>query len=154
MNIEITTKKSEGVERLLEVSVPAAEVRTAEDQAARKYASRVRLPGFRPGKAPPAMVRKKFGEAIRQEALQSLVQEAYKEVVEREKFKLAGEPHVHAVQFDEGKPLTFELHLEVRPEIKLARTNGFRVTRSMPTVSDDQVRSEERRVGKECRSRW
>ena len=139
MNIEITTKKSEGVERLLEVSVPAAEVRTAEDQAARKYASRVRLPGFRPGKAPPAMVRKKFGEAIRQEALQSLVQEAYKEVIEREKLKIAGEPHVHAVQFDEGKPLTFELHLEVRPEIKLARTNGFRVTRSMPTVSEDQV---------------
>lgn len=139
MKIEITTKKSEGVERLLEVSVPADEVRTAEDQAARKYASRVRLPGFRPGKAPPAIVRKKFGEAIRQEALQSLVQEAYKEVVEREKFKLAGEPHVHAVQFDEGKPLTFELHLEVRPEIKLARTNGFRVTRSMPQVSEEQV---------------
>ena len=139
MKIEITTKKSEGVERLLEVSVPADEVRTAEDQAARKYASRVRLPGFRPGKAPPAIVRKKFGEAIRQEALQSLVQEAYREVVEREKFKLAGEPHVHAVQFDEGKPLTFELHLEVRPEIKLARTNGFRVTRSMPQVSEEQV---------------
>ena len=139
MNIEITTKKSEGVERLLEVSVPAADVRTAEDHAARQYASRVRLPGFRPGKAPPAMVRKKFGEAIRQEALQSLVQEAYREVVEREKFKLAGEPHVHAVQFDEGKPLTFELHLEVRPDIKLARTNGFRVTRSMPHVSDEQV---------------
>jgi trigger factor len=139
MNIEITTKKSEGVERLLEVSVPADAVRTAEDQAARKYATRVRLPGFRPGKAPPAMVRKKFGEAIRQEALQALVQEAYREVVEREKFKLAGEPHVHAVQFDEGKPLTFELHLEVRPEINLARTNGFRVTRSMPAVSEEQV---------------
>ena len=139
MNIEITTKKSEGVERLLEVSVPVADVRTAEDQAARRYASRVRLPGFRPGKAPPAMVRKKFADAIRQEALQSLVQEAYREVVEREKFKLAGEPHVHAVQFDEGKPLTFELHLEVRPELKLARTSGFRVTRTMPRVSEEQV---------------
>ena len=139
MNIEITTKKSEGVERLVSVSVPVETVRTAEDQAARKYASRVRLPGFRPGKAPPAMVRKKFGDAIRQEALESLVQEAYKEVVEREKFKLAGQPHVHDVQFAEGKPLTFDLHLEVRPEIKLARTSGFRVTRAMPTVSDDQV---------------
>ena len=84
MEIEITTKKSEGVERLLAVSVPVAEVRTAEDQAAKKYASRVRLPGFRPGKAPPAMVRKKFADAIRQEALELLVQEAYKEVVDRE----------------------------------------------------------------------
>ena len=139
MNIEITTKKSEGVERLLAVSVPVEAVRSAEDQAARKYATRVRLPGFRPGKAPPAMVRKKFGDAIRQEALESLVQEAYKEVVEREKFKLAGQPHVHDVQFTDGKPLTFELHLEVRPEIKLARTSGFRVSRAMPAVSDEQV---------------
>jgi trigger factor len=153
MNIEITTKKSEGVERLLAVSVPVETVRTAEDQAARKYASRVRLPGFRPGKAPPAMVRKKFGDAIRQEALESLVQEAYKEVVEREKFKLAGQPHVHDVQFAEGKPLTFELHLEVRPDIKLARTSGFRVTRAMPTVSDDQVTEQIENL-REQRATW
>jgi len=139
MDIEITTKKSEGVERLLAVSVPVEAVRSAEDQAARKYATRVRLPGFRPGKAPPAMVRKKFGDAIRQEALEALVQEAYKEVVEREKFKLAGQPHVHDVQFSDGKPLTFELHLEVRPELALARTSGFRVSRAMPSVSDEQV---------------
>ena len=153
MNIEITTKKSEGVERLVSVSVPVEAVRTAEDQAARKYASRVRLPGFRPGKAPPAMVRKKFGDAIRQEALESLVQEAYKEVVEREKFKLAGQPHVHDVQFAEGKPLTFDLHLEVRPEIKLARTSGFRVSRSMPAVTDDQVTEQIENL-REQRATW
>ena len=153
MNIDITTKKSEGVERLVSVSVPVETVRTAEDQAARKYASRVRLPGFRPGKAPPAMVRKKFGDAIRQEALESLVQEAYKEVVEREKFKLAGQPHVHDVQFAEGKPLTFDLHLEVRPEIKLARTSGFRVTRAMPTISDDQVTEQIENL-REQRATW
>ena len=153
MNIDITTKKSEGVERLVSVSVPVETVRTAEDQAARKYASRVRLPGFRPGKAPPAMVRKKFGDAIRQEALESLVQEAYKEVVEREKFKLAGQPHVHDVQFAEGKPLTFDLHLEVRPEIKLARTSGFRVTRALPTISDDQVTEQIENL-REQRATW
>ena len=153
MNIEITTKKSEGVQRLLGVSVPVEAVRTAEDQAARKYASRVRLPGFRPGKAPPAMVRKKFGDAIRQEALESLVQEAYKEVVEREKLKLAGQPHVHDVQFAEGKPLTFDLHLEVRPEITLARTSGFRVTRAMPTITDEQVTEQIENL-REQRATW
>src|SRR5687768_3871573 len=142
MNIEITTKKSEGVERLLAVSVPVETVRTAEDQAARKYASRVRLPGFRPGKAPPAMVRKKFGDAIRQEALETLVQEAYKEVVEREHFKLASQPHVHDVKFDEGQPLTFELHLEVRPDIGLPRTQGFRVSRTERVIGDEQVQEQ------------
>src|SRR5437868_4402576 len=53
MDIQITTKKSEGVERLLEVSVPLETVRDQEEKTARRYASSVRLPGFRPGKAPP-----------------------------------------------------------------------------------------------------
>ena len=77
MDIEITTKKSEGVERLLEVSVPLETVAAEEEKAARRYATSVRLPGFRPGKAPPAMVRKRFKDAIRQQALETLVQEAY-----------------------------------------------------------------------------
>src|SRR4051812_254670 len=60
MNIEITPKKSDGLERLIEVKVSVDTVRDAEDQAARRYATSVRLPGFRPGKAPPAMIKKRF----------------------------------------------------------------------------------------------
>ena len=141
MNIEITPKKTDGVERLLQISVPVETVRDAEDKAARRYATRVRLPGFRPGKAPPAMVKKKFADAIRQETLESLVQEAYKEVVEREQLKLASQPHVHDVKFGENEPLTFELHLEVRPEVALSRTQGFRVQRAAPrTIGDRRAR--------------
>jgi trigger factor len=139
MDIQITTKKSEGVERLLEVSVPLATVNAEEEKTARRYASSVRLPGFRPGKAPPAMVRKRFKDAIRQQVLETLVQEAFKEVMEREKLDVAAQPHVHDVKFDEGQPLTFELHLEVRPKLELARTEGFRITREEPAVNDDAV---------------
>ena len=153
MNIEITPKKTDGVERLLQISVPVETVRDAEDKAARRYATRVRLPGFRPGKAPPAMVKKKFADAIRQETLESLVQEAYKEVVEREQLKLASQPHVHDVKFGENEPLTFELHLEVRPEIALSRTQGFRVQRTERHVTDDQVREQVDQV-REQRATW
>ena len=139
MNIQITPKKSEGAERLLEISVPASEVAEAEEKAARRYASRVRMPGFRPGKAPAAMIRKRFAQEIRQEALESLVQEAYKEVLEREKLQPVAQPHVHDLKFEEGQPLVFELHLEVRPEISLARTSGFRVQRPATAVTDEQV---------------
>ncbi|HEX2716657.1 MAG TPA: trigger factor [Gemmatimonadaceae bacterium] len=142
MDIQITTKKSEGLERLLEVSVPVETVRAAEDKAARRYASQARLPGFRPGKAPAAVVRKRFADAIRQQALETLVQDAYQEVLDREKLKPAGQPHVHHVHFDEDRPLTFELHLEVRPEVKLSRTSGFRVTRPMAQVTDAQVQEQ------------
>jgi hypothetical protein len=66
------------------------------------------------------MVRKRFKDAIRQQVLETLVQEAFKEVMEREKLDVAAQPHVHDVKFDEGQPLTFELHLEVRPKLELA----------------------------------
>src|SRR5919106_1096586 len=142
MELEITTKKSDGVARHLEVRVPAATVADAEDKAARRYATKLRLPGFRPGKAPAAIIRKRFGPAIREEALNTLLNEAYKEVLEREKIQPAGQPRVEHVHFDEGQPITFELHVEVRPEITLARMTGFRLQRNRRAVSDEQVRGQ------------
>jgi trigger factor len=153
MQLEIKTKKNEGVERLLEVSVPVNVVQEAEEQTARRYASSVRLPGFRPGKAPAALVRKRFRDAIRQQALESLLQDAYQEVVEREKLKVASQPHVHGVRFDEGQPLVFELHVEVRPEITLGRAQGFRVTRPAAAVADDTV-TEQLQELRDQRANW
>src|SRR3712207_8537922 len=94
MEIQITTKKNEGVERLLEVSVPVEAVREAEEKTARRYASTVRLPGFRPGKVPTAVVRKRFRDAIRQQVLETLVNEEFQEVVQRERLRVAAQPQI------------------------------------------------------------
>lgn len=146
MNFEINPKESTGVDRHIQVSVPVDAVRAAEDKAARRYASTVRLPGFRPGKAPPAMVRKKYAEAIRQEALEAIVRDAFKEVIEKDDLKVASQPHVHDLKFEEGKPLTFELHLELRPHLELSRTSGFRIVRTNRAVTDDQVNEQLERL--------
>ena len=142
MNIEIKSQEGSGVDRHVQVSVPPETVKDAEDKAARRYATSVRLPGFRPGKAPATMVKKKFAEAIRQEALEAIVSEAYKEVIEKQDLKVASQPHVHGLKFEEGQPLTFEIHFELRPTIDLARTSGFRVTRRNPAVTDENVRDQ------------
>lgn len=142
MNISIEAKKSEGAERLLQVTVPLDVVNEAKEKAARKIAGTVTLPGFRAGKAPLGMVMKRFGEAIRSEAIELLVQDAYKEVLEREQLKVAAQPHIHDLKFEEGEPLSFDLHLELRPELKLANTTGFKVTRTARTVSDDDVQQQ------------
>ena len=142
MNLQVTEKKVDGVERRLQVEVPADMVRQAEEKAVRRYASSARLPGFRPGKAPPAMIRQRFGEAIRQEAVESLIQEAYKQVVGDSEVKLAAQPHVHDVKFGEGQSLTFELHIEVQPKVELPRTQGFRVTRTLRSITDDSVQEQ------------
>jgi trigger factor len=153
MNIEITPKKTDGLERLIEVRVPIETVRDAEDRAARRYATGARLPGFRPGKAPPAMIKKRFKDAIRQQVIESLVQEAFQEVLDREKFKVASQPHVHDLKFEEGQPLSFELHVEVRPEVALARTQGFRVSRTRPEITDDAVRDQIEQI-REQKATW
>jgi len=137
--MEFTAKESTGVDRRIQVSVPAETVKQAEEKAARRYATKVRMPGFRQGKAPPAMIQKKFGKEIRQEALEALVRDAYEEVITKQDLKIASQPHIHDVKFEEGKPLTFELHVEVRPTLELARTSGFKVTRPKAAVTDEQV---------------
>ena len=153
MKIDITQKEGSGVDRHVQVSVPVDSVKEAEDKAARRYASSVRLPGFRPGKAPPKMVRKKFAEAIRQEAIEAIVSEAYKEVIEKDDLKVASQPHVHDLKFEEGKPLTFELHFELRPTIELARISGFRVPRKAVSVTDDNVRDQIEHI-RDQRASW
>jgi len=138
MEIQITPKSSTGVERAVEVTVPAAEVAAAEERTARRYASSVRLPGFRQGKAPAAMVRKRFAEAIRNETIEAVVREAYQEIV-KDNTQIASQPHIHGLTFEEGKPLTFEFHYEVRPTLELARVNAFRVERPKTELTETQV---------------
>ena len=117
MEIQLTPKSTTGVERAVEVSVPASEVAAAEERTTKRYASQARLPGFRPGKAPAAVVRKKFAEAIRNETIETVVREAYKEIVEKDNIQVASQPHIHDLKFEEGSPLTFEFHYEVRPTV-------------------------------------
>jgi trigger factor len=142
MDIQITQREPAGAERHVDVTVPAEAVREVEERTARRYTSQARLPGFRPGKAPTAMVKKKFADAIRQDALQELVQEAWKQVMEREKLDPITQPHIHDLKFEPGEPVTFTLHLEVRPDVKLERLDGFTVQRASTDVTDDMVQEQ------------
>ena len=142
MDIQITQKESAGAERHLEVSIPAEAVQAAEERTARRYASQARLPGFRPGKAPAAMVRKRFATEIRQDTLQTLVQEAYQQVMAQEKLEPITQPHIHDLKFEAGEPLTFTFHFEVRPEITLEKVEGFSVERPSTDVTDEMVQQQ------------
>jgi trigger factor len=153
MNVTIETTRAEGVERRIRVSVPAGDVTAATDRIARNYAAAARVPGFRKGKAPPAMVRKKYADEIRQEAVETLLRDAYQAVLEQEKLQLAAQPHAHDVKFAPGEPLTFELHCEVRPEITLSRVHGFSVTRPKVAVTDEMLQEQIDQL-REVRATW
>ncbi|HEY0929327.1 MAG TPA: trigger factor [Gemmatimonas sp.] len=153
MNISITPTETAGVSRRLQITVPADTVASYEDQAARKYATQVRIPGFRPGKAPPSMVRKRFPEAVRQEAIELVINDAFREAVDREGFKLAAQPHIHDLKSEPGQPLEFELHCEVRPELALDKIDGFTITRTETAVTDELIEEQIERL-REQKADW
>jgi trigger factor len=142
MSIQITQKEGAGVERHLEVSIPAETVQAAEERTARRYASQARLPGFRPGKAPAGMVRKKFATEIRQETLQALVQEAYEQMMAQAQVEPITQPHIHDLKFEAGEPMTFTFHFEVRPQITLEKVDGFTVETGPTEVTDEMVQQQ------------
>src|SRR5207245_219327 len=123
----------------LAVTVPVEQLQQAEDRATSVYQRRARLPGFRKGKAPAAIVKKHFADDIRQEALQELIRESWKVAVEQESLKPIADPHVHNLKWDVGTPVTFEFHVEVKPDIQLGRLGNFQLKRTVRRVTDEQV---------------
>lgn len=139
MELEVTDRKSFGAERRLSIKISATTVAAARERAAGRVAKQVRIPGFRPGKAPANVVRKQYADAIRQEALDALMREAYLRVIESEKLDPITQPHAHDVKYTDGEPLTFELHCEVRPAVELARVEGFKVRKPSPNVTEETL---------------
>ncbi len=138
---QITIEKTaeDSASKSLRVTVPVDRVRQAEAKAVQYYAQRARLPGFRPGKAPVAVVRKRFNDAIRQTVLEEVLRESWETAKTAESLKPVTDPSIRNLKFEEGSPIEFDLLVEVRPEITLERVGGFRVERRVQPVTDAAV---------------
>jgi trigger factor len=138
---QITVEKTaeDSASKSLRVTVPVERVRQAEAKAVKYYAKRARLPGFRPGKAPDAVVRKRFGDAIRQTILEEVIRESWETAKTSEALKPVTDPSIRNLKFEEGSPIEFDLLVEVRPELKLERIGGFRLERQVAAVPDTAV---------------
>src|SRR5437016_2009080 len=125
----------------LAVTVPLEQVQAAEARATTAYQRRVRLPGFRKGKAPAALVKKQFADDIRQQTLEDLIRESWMAALAQEALKPVADPHVHNLKWDVGAggPVTFEFHVEVKPELTLERIGKFHLKRTVPKVTEEQV---------------
>jgi len=138
-DIEITRADAEPGAALLTVSVPAAHVEAVEQRAAQAIASRAKVPGFRPGKIPLGVVRRHYRDAIRDSVVRDVLRESWEAALEREGLTPIGEPHVHNLKFETGVPMTFEIRVDVKPELRLDRLSGFRITRRVEPVTDEMV---------------
>lgn len=125
----------------LSVEAPATEVDTAVQQALRRLAGRVRLPGFRPGKAPAHLVERAVGwDTVRQEAADKLIPTLYLRALAQAGVEAVGDPEeLNVADFERGKPVTFTVKVTVKPEIDLGDYTSIRVEDEKTEITDEKL---------------
>jgi trigger factor len=125
--------------REIELEIPAENVQKATEKVARDIARVARIPGFRPGKAPVTLVRRRFAEDIQGEVLQSLVPEYLEKALDEKKLVPVTRPEVDKVEFKEGEPLRFRAVFEVLPDFELGDYKNLQVHVDEIKTGDAQV---------------
>jgi trigger factor len=125
---------------LLEIEVPEERVSRAMNEAVRHLAKRTRVPGFRPGKAPRAVLERHLGPgAVLDDAVDHLVQDAYRDALIQEEIVPLTNADVDVVQAEEGKPLVFKATVQVRPEVSLGDYKNFNFRPEVDVIDDTKV---------------
>jgi len=125
--------------RKLDLEIPAEEVIKQTEKVAKELARIARVPGFRPGKAPLALIKKRFAEDIKGEVLQTLVPERVEKAVAEEKLTPVSQPQVDKLEFAEGQPVKFSASFEVLPEFALGDYKNLEIEMPEMTITDEDV---------------
>lgn len=128
--------------REIDVEAPAEEVERSFKTVIKRYQKLARIPGFRAGKVPESLVRSKFAREVRQEVLEGLVGQRFRQALEEQKMRPISEPQVRDLQLFDGQPLRFKAAFEVMPEIDLAGYENTTVERPDVTLTDDEFQAE------------
>ncbi len=115
--MEVTETVTEGLKREFKVVISAADIDGKMDERLTELAPTLQLPGFRPGKVPTQLVKKRFGQSIMGEILEKSVNESSQKALEDRGLRAAVQPKIEVVSFDEGQDLEFNLSVELMPEI-------------------------------------
>jgi trigger factor len=125
--------------RETEITVPIETVELETAHVVEEVKKKVKLPGFRPGKAPISLIRTRFRQEIRHDVLEHVLPKAFREKAEAEHWKVVGTPNVTDIHFEEGEPLRFKAEFEVAPEFELGEYRGIEAPYAQPQVTEEDV---------------
>ena len=125
--------------RELDLEIPAEEVSKATEKVAKDFAKIARVPGFRPGKAPISLIKRRFADDIKGEVLQTLVPEHVEKAVAEQKLTPVSQPQVDKLEYNEGQPLKFRASFEVLPEFSLGNYKDLEIEMPEMTITDESV---------------
>ncbi len=149
--MQVKEIKSEGLKHELEVTLPANEIGKWVDQKLEEYGKNAKMPGFRPGKVPMAVLKQRYGRAILGEVLESAVNDSTNKVLTDKGLRPALQPKIEVKEFDEGKDLVYSMEVEVLPEVKIADLKTLSFDKPVVKVDDKAVQDALDRIAKQNR---
>ncbi|MBS1200091.1 MAG: trigger factor [Proteobacteria bacterium] len=135
----VSVEALKGLERRMQVSVPASRVEQQVDKRLLNVSRTARIKGFRPGKAPIHVVRKHYGAQVREEVVSDLIRETFAEAVQREQLVPAGGPRIQPLATDKGGDLKYSATFEVYPRVEIAGIEGMELVRPKASVAASDV---------------
>lgn len=136
------TTETNSCVRELEVEVPAETVARETRRVTKEFARLARLPGFRPGKAPAELVRRRFWNDIKSEVLHALVPSSLENTLREKNLSPVGDPAIAELSFEPEKPLRFKATFEVLPEIQLNEYKGLEIEPGRVELTEEDVERE------------
>lgn len=138
--MQVSVENTSALERRLTVSVPSTDVDAQVEAKLLQTAKTVRIDGFRPGKVPMKIVRKRYEGAVRQDVLGQAIEQAFYQAVAQENLRPVGQPNIEPVNMESGKDLEFVATFEVFPEVELADLSSVEVEQAESKVAAADVK--------------
>jgi trigger factor len=149
--MQVTETNADGLKREFKIVIPAGELETQISHRLDELGRQIRLPGFRPGKVPPQLLRRRYGNAIRGEVLESTVQGTSAEAMRERNLRPALQPRVEIVSADEGADLEYTMSVELLPDMPQPDFVALGLERLAVEIPDDDVDSAVARMAEQFR---
>lgn len=140
--MEVKVTKVDDVKQEIEFEIPYGDLTPHFEKAYKKYQKKAEIPGFRKGKAPISILKRKFGEMIEQGSLEEVANDVFRDYLQENDIHPLGEGSLLDMDYQSQSLLTFKVRIEVKPEINLADYKGVEVTKTIHEI-DDKVIDEE-----------
>ena len=134
--MQVSVETIGNIDRKMTVAVPAAQIDQEVEKRLKSMSGRVRIDGFRPGKVPFAVVKKRYADAVRYEVVEKLLGVTFQQAAGQESLRVAGLPDIEMKTMEEGKDLEYVASFQVYPEIAIAGVETLTITRPVAEVTD------------------
>ena len=149
--MQVTETKNDGLSREYSVTISGSDLDARVDARLTEAAGDIRVPGFRPGKVPMAVLRQRFANSVLGEVIEKAVSETSREVLEEREIRPIGQPKIEISSFDKGADLVYTIGVDLMPDITPMDFSSISLTRLKPKIEDSEVDEAVERLAKDFR---